>query len=167
MGLEQSVDVMKLTVNKLAILTVVAFVFSPIISPLPGFILLVSTGCLWVSQQFEKISRESAGEEVAGEEVQEFKENETIINDIGDKIVIIEKKTILKKDITYEEAVKYNIKNVNCIGDCNSFEAPKVRNHYGSGHKHCMICNKWMIVDSINCPCCSSKLRTKEIIKAN
>lgn len=142
---------MKLTLKTLGILTVVAFILSPIISPIPGVILIISMGFLWLSKQ-------NNPENIA-EFQEEEKENDTIITDLEDKIIIIEKKTLYKKDMSYADCRKYNLKNVNCIGDCKSFEASKTKHHYKDGHKHCTLCNVWMIVDKVNCPCCSSKLR--------
>ena len=85
------------------------------------------------------------------------------MDDQGDKIIIHEKKTIYKKDMSYEDCRKYNLKNVNCIGDCLSFSAPKTKNHYNEGHKKCSVCDIWLNYDEgVNCPCCSSLLRTKE-----
>jgi len=144
---------MKLTVKKLSILTVITFLFSPIISPWPGLILLISTAFLWLSEQINKIP----GEEVCGEEEDK---NESEVTDRGDHIVIIEKRVINKKDLTYDDFRKYGIKNINCVKDCISFKAPDIKNHYKADHKHCLVCNIWMLYnESNNCPCCSSALR--------
>jgi len=148
---------MRLTPKGLIILAFIAFLFSPFISPIPGILLFISAGFCWLSQAAQSTENDKVGEEV--------KENETIINDLGDKIVIIEKKTLYKKDMTYKEFREYGLKNVNCVGDCVSFEAPKAKNHYDMGHKKCSICNKWLITKELNCPCCSSLLRSKEKVK--
>lgn len=153
------VILMKLSLKTLGILTIVAFILSPIISPIPGILLIISMGFLWLSEQSKPV-------EINEESIEE-KENDTTITDLGDKVVIIEKKTIYKKEMSYEDCRKYSLKNVNCIGDCKSFEAPKVQNHYNEGHKHCMICKKWLITDDRNCPCCSSELRTIKEAKAS
>lgn len=146
---------MKFTVKRLGILTIIAFILSPVISPFPGILLFISMSFLWLSQQ-NKNSAEIV------EETPEEDKNETEIIDRGDHIVIIEKKVIKKTDLSFEDLRKYNLKNVNCIDICGAYEAPKTKNHYREGHKHCIMCEKWLMVDSINCPCCSSKLRTKE-----
>jgi len=148
---------MKFTVKRLGILTIIAFILSPVISPFPGILLFISMSFLWLSQQMNKSAEIT-------EEITEDK-NETEVIDRGDHIVIIEKKIIKKSNLSFEDLRKYNLKNVNCIDICGAYEAPKTRNHYSAGHKHCIMCDKWLIVDSINCPCCSSKLRTKEPIE--
>ena len=150
---------MKFTVKRLGILSLIAFLFSPIISPIPGILLIVSMGFLWLSQEL------SSSAEIEEEITPEEDKNETEVIDRGDHVVIIEKKVIKKTDLSFEDLRKYNLKNVNCIDVCGAYEAQKTKNHYAAGDKHCMLCNKWLAVESINCPCCSSKLRTKEAKK--
>jgi len=159
---------LKLSLKTLGILTVIAFIFFPIISPIPGILLLVSMVFIYLSQ----IKTPDSGLDIPlirdlgnKEIIQEEKENETTINDEGDKYIIYEKKTLYKENISYEDARKYNLKNTNCIDICGAYEAPTTKNHYDEGHKHCIMCSKWLIGDSINCPCCSSKLRTQEKFK--
>lgn len=159
-----------MNLKTLGILTIIAVILFPIISPFPAILLMITMVFVYLSQikgpeqglNVPSIVALGKNEETIEEQIEE-KENEIIIEDLGDKIVIREKKTIVKKDMTFEDSRKYNLRNVNCIKDCISFEAPKVKNHYKEGHKHCIMCNVWMIVDDRNCPCCSSELRTKEI----
>ena len=94
------------------------------------------------------------------EYIEEHNTEEAYEEELDDKIVIIEKKTLYKKDMSYDQFREYGLKNVNCVKDCVSFKAPTVKNHYKEGHKHCILCNVWMIVNERNCPCCSSELRT-------
>jgi len=168
---------LKLTLKRLGIITIIAFLFSPLISPIPGILLAISMGFLWLSEQLNK-SREDItigeiGENIEHETINEIMDevtpeedkNENDVVDRGDHIVIIEKKVLKKVDLSFEDLRKYNLKNVNCIDICGAYEAEKTKNHYDEDHKHCLICKKWLNVDSINCPCCSSKLRTKEKIK--
>lgn len=161
---------MKLNLKTLGILTVVAFLFFPLISPIPGILLLVSMVFVYLSQIKSPESGldipliRNLGQIKEDNPKEEEKENDINISDLGDKVIIIEKKTLYKKDMSYEDCRKYNLKNVNCIGDCKSFEAEKTQNHYKEGHKHCMLCKKWLITDDRNCPCCSSELRNKEKI---
>jgi len=145
---------MKLSLKTLTILTVLAFLLSPIITIVPGLLLLLSIGFLWVSQACKNGIENPA-------EIIEEEENKTDIIDKDDKIIIIEKKTIYKKDLTFDDFRKYGLKNTSCVGDCVSFEAAQTKNHYKLDHKHCMICDKWLVTQEQNCPCCSAELRTK------
>jgi len=87
---------MKFTVKRLGILTVIAFLLSPLISPIPGILLFISMSFLWLSQ----LNNNSA--EISEEEPEADK-NETEVVDRGDHIVIIEKKVIKKADLSFEE----------------------------------------------------------------
>jgi len=157
-----------LSLKTLGILTVIAFILFPVISIIPGILLIIAMGFVYLSQikspemdlplirHLSQVNQEDSPKE-------EEKENDVNITDLGDKVVIIEKKTLYKNDMSFEDCRKYNLKNVNCIGDCKSFEVDKTKNHYKEGHKHCMICKVWMEVDDRNCPCCSSELRVNSI----
>jgi len=140
---------MKLSLKRLGILTIIAFLFSPIISPIPGVLLIISMGFIWLSKQINPA------------EINKEIQDKTEVINRGDHIIIIERKVIKKEDLTFDELRKYNLKNVNCINICGAFEAHKTKNHLDEGHKHCLICKKWLITDEINCICCSSKLRIK------
>lgn len=50
-----------------------------------------------------------------------------------------------------------------CKGICVNFKAAKIANRfrYDIGQKRCSYCAIYMQVDSINCPCCGSRLRSK------
>jgi len=151
---------MKLSFKTLTILTVLAFLLSPLITIVPGILLLFGIAFMWISEISKGISKSL---ETTAEIIEE--ENDTNIKDLGDKIVIHEKKTIYKKDLTFADFQKYGLKNTSCINICGAFEAAKTKDHYKLDHRHCMICKKWLVTDEINCPCCSSELRTKEKIK--
>jgi len=154
-----------MNLKTLGILCIIAFFFFPIISVIPGILLLVTMGFVYLSQiksaemdlplikNLSKVNKEDSPKE---------EENDLNITDYGDKYIILEKKTLYKKDISYEDARKYNLKNTNCIDICGAYEAPLTKNHYDENHKHCLICNKWLITDEINCMCCSSKLRVSK-----
>lgn len=95
-------------------------------------------------------------EEIGDIEQEDFTE----IEDLGDSYIINERKTIKKKEISYDDAKRFGLQNINCVGDCLSFSAPTVKNRYESGQKHCLICKIWINYDDgRNCPCCSSELR--------
>lgn len=164
------------SVKTLGILSIVTLALSPIISPIPGVLMFMATGFVYLGQRTNSpgldiplIHQLSAQAKTIIEEqktpleqiTDSEKENDTIIDDQGEKIVIIEKKTLYKKEMSFDDSRKYNLTNVNCIDDCISFEAPKVKNHYDAGHKKCSVCNKWLITAETNCPCCSSRLRIK------
>ncbi|WP_100183053.1 hypothetical protein [Candidatus Nitrosotenuis aquarius] len=53
--------------------------------------------------------------------------------------------------------------STSCKGVCTSFKAESAQNgaRYTMGQKRCTYCSIYLQVDSINCPCCGSRLRSK------
>jgi DNA-directed RNA polymerase subunit RPC12/RpoP len=50
-----------------------------------------------------------------------------------------------------------------CKGMCTKYKTPRVTGsgHYSNGHKRCQICEIFIKHDSLWCPCCGYRLRTK------
>jgi len=50
-----------------------------------------------------------------------------------------------------------------CKEICLFFKAPitPTKDKYHLGQKRCSICEIWMIIDGIRCPCCNNLLRTR------
>jgi len=50
-----------------------------------------------------------------------------------------------------------------CRGICTKYKVlkPKSGGHYQLGHKRCQICEIFIEINDLTCPCCGCKLRTK------
>lgn len=50
-----------------------------------------------------------------------------------------------------------------CKGFCKSYKVPKKggTSWYGNGQKRCQVCEIFIKVDGLFCPCCGYRLRTK------
>lgn len=156
------------SLKTLGILTVLAFIFFPLISIVPGILLLATI--IFISLSRIKLSPAGLdmplitelGENVIIQE-ESLQEDHIDIEDNGESYTIYEKKTIQKKDISFEDARRYNLMNTNCLDICGAYEADKTKNRYKENQKHCMICKKWLNYDkSDSCPCCSSILRVSK-----
>ncbi|HEX9844913.1 MAG TPA: hypothetical protein VGA92_00440 [Candidatus Nitrosotenuis sp.] len=54
-----------------------------------------------------------------------------------------------------------------CNDICQRYRARQVTTHskYGEGQKWCSVCSIFLVSDTIRCPCCNIKLRTKARVK--
>lgn len=166
---------MKTTLTLMTILLIITLILSPFITPFPALFVFIGLCFYALSKAFssppdydvekslnnilQPTSKETIEkEEETGDKLDVIEEN--------DRIIVTEVRTIMKKDLTYADFRKYNIKNINCVKDCISFKAPRVSgNKYDAGHKKCTICDIWIKFDGVNCPCCSSLLRTRINVK--
>ncbi|MFM7796772.1 MAG: hypothetical protein ACKO7N_08415 [Candidatus Nitrosotenuis sp.] len=50
-----------------------------------------------------------------------------------------------------------------CKGICTNYKAEKFSNkfRYALGQKRCTNCSLYLEIQSINCPCCGARLRSK------
>lgn len=161
---------MNITISLLTVLLIITLLLSPFITPFPALFLFLGLCFYLLGQAFksspeekrelEKSLQENIFNQKAEIEEEEYNKINVIENE--DHIIVTETRKIMKKDLTYSDFQKYNVKNANCIKDCISFKAPSVKNNYEAGHKKCTVCDIWLKIQGKNCPCCSSLLKMKK-----